>query len=89
VKIDCALATAARARIRGRISSDAATQSDSIGVISLCEQRDVRGRFVRGHGCGVTFSGKPLHRFALIWRRHGKQALRQLRQEEPHSICGS
>ena len=51
MKIDRALAIAARARIRRRISSDAAAaQSDGIGAMSSSEQfvlRDARGRFVR------------------------------------------
>ena len=50
MKIDRELAIAARARIRRRVSCDAAAaQSDSVGAKSSPEQlalRDVRGRFV-------------------------------------------
>ena len=92
VKIDRALAIAARARIRRRVSSDAAAaQNDRIGAISASEQRDVRGRFVSGHTGGP---GRPPHdclREAVatdlfqVWRRNGRQVLRQLCREEPES----
>jgi hypothetical protein len=92
VKIDRALAIAARARIRRRVSSDAAAaQNDSIGAISASEQRDVRGRFVRGHGGGPGRPPRDCLREAFaddlfrVWRRQGRQVLRQLCQEEPES----
>ena len=93
VKIDRALTIAARARIRRRISSNAAAAHDSIGAISSSEQRvlrDVRG-LVRGRGAGPGRPPRDCLREAfaadsfLIWRRHGKQALRQLCREEPES----
>jgi hypothetical protein len=59
VKIERALAIAARARIGRHISSDAAAESDGIGTRSSSE------------------------RLILRWRRHGKQALRQLCEERP------
>jgi hypothetical protein len=95
VKIDRALAIAARARIRRRMPCDvAASQNDSISAISSSEQaelRDVRGRFARGHGGGP---GRPprdclSEAFAAdlfrVWRRHGRHALRQLCQEDSGS----
>jgi hypothetical protein len=91
VKIDRALAIAARARIRRRVSSDVVSQSDGIGATSSSEQRDVRGRFLRGHGGGPGRPPRDCLRDAfaadlfLIWRRHGRQVLRQLCQEEPIS----
>ena len=92
MKIDRALAIAARARIRRRVSSDAAAaQNDSIGAISASEQRDVRGRFVRGHTGGPGRPPRDCLREAFaddlfhVWRRHGKQALRQLCRKEPES----
>jgi hypothetical protein len=94
VKIERALAGAARARIRRRISSDpAAAQSDSTGAIASSERsialRDVHGRFVKGHAGGPGRPPRDCLRDALtsdllaVWRRHGKQALRQLCEEQP------
>ena len=69
MKIERALAGAARARIRRHVSSDpAATQGDNTEGIASFERtialRDVRGRFVKGHvaardGRHVTVLGKP------------------------------
>jgi hypothetical protein len=65
VKIERALAVAARARIRRRI--DSALQSDSKRTSSErpIVLRDVRGRFVKGHAGGpgrppLPVSGKAL-----------------------------
>jgi hypothetical protein len=94
VKIDRALAIAARARIRRRVASDVVSQSDGIGATSSSKQlvlRDVRGRFAKGHAGGPGRPPRDCLRDAfaadlfLIWRRHGKQALRQLCHEEPES----
>jgi hypothetical protein len=95
VKIDRALAIAARARIRRHVSSvPAATQSDSTAAMPperLIVLRDVRGRFVRGHAGGPGRPPRDCLREALngdlflSWRRHGKRALQQLRQENPGS----
>ena len=96
VKIDRALAVAARARIRRHVSSDpAATQGDNTEGIASFERtialRDVRGRFVKGHAGGPGRPPRDCLREALngdlllSWSRHGRQALRQLRQENPGS----
>jgi hypothetical protein len=53
--------------------------------------RDMRGRFVRGHAAGGP--GRPPRDcfralngdLFLSWTRHGRQALRQLRRENPAS----
>jgi hypothetical protein len=81
VRVDRALAIAARARIRRRVPSDAAAaQNDSIGAKASSEQRDTRGRFVRGHAGGPGRPPRDCLREAfaadlfLVWRRHGKQA---------------
>jgi hypothetical protein len=98
VKIARALAVVARARIRRRISFDATAQNDSTGAIALSETpivpRDARGRFVRGHAAGGP--GRPprdcfraLNGYLFLsWRRHGRQALRQLRKKIRDHICG-
>jgi hypothetical protein len=93
VKITQALAVVARARIRRRISSDAAAKSDNTGTMSPevpIALRDMRGRFVKGHACGLGRPPRDCFRalsgdLFLSWRRHGRQALRQLRQENPGS----
>ena len=94
MKIERALAIAARARIRRRISSDAAVQSHGTGAMSSSERlvlRDARGRFVKGHAGGPGRLPRDCLREAFtsdllaVWRRHGKQALRQLCQEQPSS----
>jgi len=93
VKIERALAIAARARVRRRISSDAAVQSDGTGAMSSSERlvlRDARGRFVKGHAGGRRPPRDCLREaftsdLLAVWRRHGKQALRQLCQEQPSS----
>jgi len=94
VKITQALAVVARARIRRRISSDAAAKSDNTGTMSPevpIALRDMRGRFVKGHAGGPGRPPRDCLREALngdlllSWSRHGRQALRQLRQENPGS----
>ena len=93
MKIDRALAIAARARIRRCISSGATAKSDSAGTMSPevpIALRDMRGRFVKGHACGLGRPPRDCFRalsgdLFLSWRRHGRQALRQLRQENPGS----
>jgi hypothetical protein len=51
--------------------------------------RDVRGRFVKGHAGGPGRPPRDCLREAFtsdllaVWRRHGKQALRQLCEERP------
>jgi hypothetical protein len=92
VKIDRAQAIAARARIRRRhISSDVVAEIDSRQTMSAERSRDVRGRFVKGHAGGPGRPPRDCLREAFtndlfsIWRRHGKQVLRQLRQENPGS----
>jgi len=94
VKIERALAIAARARVRRRVSSDPA-ESERTGASASSKRsialRDVRGRFAKGHAGGP---GRPprdslretlTNDLFLIWRRHGRHALRQLCQEDPRS----
>ena len=92
MKIDQALAIAARARVRRRISSDTAIESDGTGTRSPAEWlilRDVRGRFVKGHAGGPGRPPRDCLREAFtsdllaVWRRHGRQALRQPCEEHP------
>jgi hypothetical protein len=54
--------------------------------------RDGRGRFVNGHAGGPGRPPRDCFReaftpftsgFLAVWRRHGKQALRQLCEEHP------
>ena len=91
MKIDRALAIAVRARIRRRISSDVVAEIDSRRTMSAERSRDVRGRFARGDVGGPGRPPRDCLREALngdlflSWRRHGRQALRQLRQENPGS----
>lgn len=91
MKIERALAIAARARVRRYISSDATVGSDSTGTRSerSIDLRDVRGRFVKGHAGGPGRPPRDCLREAFtsdlhaVWRRHGKQAVRQLCEERP------
>jgi hypothetical protein len=90
VRVDQALVIAARARVRRRISSDAVAESNSTRTMPSERSRDVRGRFVKGHAGGPGRPPRDCFRalngdMFLSWRRHGRQALRQLRQENPGS----
>jgi hypothetical protein len=92
LKVERALAIAARARVRRHISSDPAAPY-STGTIASSERsivlRDVRGRFVQGHAGGPGRPPRDCLREAFtsdllaVYRRHGKQALRQLCEENP------
>ena len=97
LKIERALAIAARARVRRRISSDPAPPY-STGATASFERpvplRDGRGRFLKGHAGGPgrpprdclreAFTSHSFHSGLLAdWRRHGKHALRQLCEESP------
>jgi hypothetical protein len=93
VKIERALAIAARARVRRRISSDpAVAQSDGTGAMSSSERlvlRDARGRFVKGHAGGPGRPPRDCLREAYtadlfaVWKKRGRQAIRQLCEENP------
>lgn len=88
LKIEQALAIAARARVRRRVSSDAAAQTDGTGTSSeRLVLRDAHGRFVNGHAGGPGRPPRDCLREApsdfLVWTRHRKQALHQLYEEHP------
>jgi hypothetical protein len=79
----------------GGASDSAAAQNDNTEQAASSEQRlvlrDARGRFVKGHAGGPGRPPRDSLREAFtsdllaVWRRHGKQALRQLCQEHPSS----
>jgi hypothetical protein len=91
VKIERALAVAARARIRRRI--DSALQSE--------QGNDIIGEADRVARCAGPFCKRPrwwpgtaaapclregfTGDLLAVWRRHGRQALRQLCEENPGS----
>jgi hypothetical protein len=90
VKLDRALAIAAKARIRRRIaaSSDNTEQvaSSSARPVAL---RDAHGRYLKGWAGGPGRPPRDLLREAyvddlfVVWKRHGRQVIRQLAEEHP------
>jgi hypothetical protein len=90
VKLTRALEIAGKARIRRRIASP----SDNTAQVSPPPERpvalrDTRGRYLKGWAGGP---GRPprdalteayINDLFAVWRRHGRQALRQVCQEDP------
>jgi len=90
VKLARALEIAGKARIRRRI---AAPSDNTEQVAPPLERpialRDSRGRYLKGWAGGHGRPPRELLREAYVddlfavWKRHGRQALRQICQEDP------
>ena len=95
MKIERALVVARKARIRRHIPSGATAQDDTIATPPKWPvSRDARGCFVKGGGGGPGRPPRDALKDAYIadlfavWKKHGRQAIRQL-CEETGSIFAS
>ena len=91
MRIDQALAIAGRARIRRRIAAPSDAGSERVAPSSERPSalRDSQGRFLKGW---VGGPGRPprdalrelyIDDLFAIWKKHGRQAIRQLCEENP------
>jgi hypothetical protein len=87
MRIDQALAIAGKARIRRRIAAPRGnTEAPPERPVAL---RDARGRYLKGWAGGPGRAPRDALRelyvddLFAVWKRHGRQALRQVCQEDP------
>jgi hypothetical protein len=86
VKLARALEIAGKARIRRRIAApEDNTEAPPARPIEL---RDARGRYLKGWAGGPGRAPRDALRelfddLFAVWKRHGRQALRQVCQEDP------
>ena len=87
VKLTRALEIAGKARIRRRIAAPSDnTEASPERPVAL---RDARGRYLKGWAGGPGRAPRDALRemyvddLFAVWKRHGRQALRQVCQEDP------
>jgi len=87
VKLARALEIAGKARIRRRIA--APEDNTEAPPARPIESRDARGRYLKGWAGGPGRAPRDALRemyvddLFAVWKRHGRQALRQVCQEDP------
>jgi hypothetical protein len=87
VKLTRALEIAGKARIRRRIA--APSDNTEAPPARPIELRDARGRYLKGWAGGPGRAPRDalremyVHDLFAVWKRHGRQALRQVCQEDP------